>query len=120
MEAIFSLQQSGKIGAGQHYLPWIHIDDIVGLTVTAIENDEYEGPLNGVAPEAVTQAEFSSSLGNALRVWTVPTPKMMVKAMFGERHILLTEGKRIVPQKAIDLGYEWQFPHLHDALVNIK
>src|SRR5438067_1327703 len=75
----------GPIGDGKQWMSWIHHEDITGLILFALDRQEVAGPLNGTAPNPVTNRDFSTALGKALhRLSAVPTPTFMLRAMLGE------------------------------------
>lgn len=111
----------GIIGSGKQYFPWIHIDDMTGMIVHALENDHVTGVLNGVAPEIVTNERFTKEYASALwRPAILPTPAFVVNFIFGqERGKLLLEGQKVIPKRTLELGYKFQFPEIKSALANI-
>jgi len=116
----FKLGVGGPIGSGKQYMSWIHIEDIVGLLVFALETPTASGPMNGTAPEAVTNKQFGKSLGRALgRPSFMWTPGFMLKLMLGERGEIVTTGQNVVPKRALEWGYHFKFPKLDLALANI-
>lgn len=113
----FKLGAGGPIGLGRQFFPWIHLDDIVALYVTAMEHDRYRGALNGVAPEVVRNRQFARALGAALhRPAFLPTPRFALRALFGEAATVLFASQRVEPQAASRLGFTWKFPSLDTAL----
>jgi hypothetical protein len=107
----------GPVAGGRQYMSWISLDDVVGLYLAALDNDGYRGPVNATAPDPVTNAEFSKALGHALhRPAIAPVPKAAVRLLFGEMSQIVTGGQRVLPQRAIALGYEFQHPELDGAL----
>jgi uncharacterized protein (TIGR01777 family) len=112
----FKLGAGGPIAGGEQYMPWIHIDDVVGIYLAAIDN-EWSGPVNATAPEPVTNREFSKALGNALhRPAVLPTPGFAIKALYGDMAVIVTEGQRVVPRRTLELGYAFRHPELDAAL----
>lgn len=111
----------GIIGSGKQYFPWIHIDDMTGMIVHALENDHVTGVLNGVAPEIVTNERFTKEYASALwRPAILPTPAFVVNFIFGqERGKLLLEGQKVIPKRTLELGYKFQFPEIKSALASI-
>jgi len=98
-------------------VPWIHIDDIVGLYVKAIDDASWSGAYNGTAPEPVTQREFSKALGRALhRPAVLPMPGFVLRMALGEMADMVTTGQRAVPRRALDGSYVYAYPHLAAAL----
>jgi uncharacterized protein (TIGR01777 family) len=107
----------GPIAGGHQYLPWIHVDDVIGIVLRALDDDAWEGPVNVSAPEPVTNREFSQALGRALRRPAVlPVPALALKLLYGEMAQVVTEGVRMVPARAQALGYAWRHPELDEAL----
>ena len=97
----FKLGVGGPVAGGRQYLPWIHIDDLVGIYVAAIDNEAWSGPVNASAPEPVTNAEFSKALGRALhRPAFAPVPAFAIRALYGDMAEIVTEGQRAMPRRA--------------------
>jgi hypothetical protein len=117
MRTPFKLGVGGPVAGGRQYMPWIHLDDVVGLYLAAIDDDRYRGPINVVAPNAVTNKEFSKALGKALkRPAVAPVPKLALKVMFGEMSQIVVTGVNMVPKRAIENGYAFRHPRVLEAL----
>jgi uncharacterized protein (TIGR01777 family) len=114
----FKLGLGGKLGSGAQVMSWVAIDDAVGIMVEALKNPVLQGPVNAVAPAAVSNTEFTKTLGAVLRRPTIlPMPAFAVKALFGEMgEALLLAGARVVPEKLQAAGYIFIFPELKSAL----
>lgn len=116
----FKMFAGGPVGSGKQYMSWIHHDDLVELFLFALDHSGCTGPMNGTAPHPVTNMEFSKELGKVLHrpsfVWT---PGFALKLLLGEAAEIVTQGQRVVPKKAQDLGYTFQYPQLHQALAHI-
>nr|CAG4635503.1 EOG090X07KR [Artemia franciscana] len=114
---VFYLGGGGPIGSGRQYFPWIHVQDCVNLFTHAIENDKVSGVINGVAPHIITNAEFSKCFGRAMwRPAFVPLPEFAVNTIFGpDRAIMMLEGQKVVPEKALEFGFEFKFPTIDKA-----
>ncbi len=114
----FKLGVGGPLAGGRQYMPWIHRDDDVGLILWALERAEVEGPLNAAAPGAVTNREFSKELGKVLgRPAFMPVPRLALVALRGEELADQVLGSiRVVPRRALDLGYAFRFAELEPAL----
>lgn len=107
----------GPVAGGAQYMPWIHRDDLVGIYLAALDGPGWSGPVNGTAPEPVTNRRFSKALGRVLRrPAVVPVPAVVVDARFGAMSEIVTEGQRAVPARALELGYDFQQPELEGAL----
>jgi uncharacterized protein (TIGR01777 family) len=114
----FQAGVGGRVGSGRQYMPWIDLDDEVGLIVHALLTPSLSGPMNAVAPNPVTNAAFTDTLGRVLRRPTVlPLPGAAVRALLGEMgQSLLLEGQRVIPDVAMQTGYSFLRPDLEDAL----
>ena len=114
---IFKLGLGGKIGSGRQYWAWVSLDDVVGSTVFAMENDSLEGPVNVVAPNPPTNAEYTKVLGRVLNRPTIfPLPAPAARLMLGEvADELLLPSARVEPAKLKEAGYEYRHPELEGA-----
>jgi uncharacterized protein (TIGR01777 family) len=113
----FRLGAGGPVAGGRQYIPWIHVDDVVGIYLAAIDDPEWTGPVNATAPEPVTNKAFSKALGKALhRPAVAPIPGFAIRAMYGDMAEIVTEGQRAVPRRAQELGYAYRHPDLDEAL----
>jgi uncharacterized protein len=114
----FRLGMGGIVGSGRQWLSWIHVDDLVGIYVMAL--DGIEGPVNACAPKPVTNATFTRELGAALhRPAVVPVPTLALRVMLGEGAEMLLTGQRVLPRRTEELGYRFEFRELKDALANL-
>jgi hypothetical protein len=113
----FKAGVGGPVAGGRQYLPWIHLDDVVGLMVAALEDERWSGPVNATAPDPPTNADFSRALGRALhRPAIAPVPALALRALYGEMADLVLYGQRAVPARALELGYSFRHPDLDEAL----
>ncbi len=113
----FKFFVGGPIGSGRQYFSWIHIADHVGLTKLALADKTITGGLNMTAPNPVSNRDFMKALGRALgRPSWLPVPGFILRAAFGEGAELLLKGQRVLPVKAQDAGYDFQFADLDAAL----
>ncbi len=114
----FKFGVGGIIGSGKQWMPWIAIGDLVRIIVFALENESISGPLNATAPNPVTNSVFTKTLGKVLnRPTFLPVPEFAIKLIFGEMgETLLLQGNRVIPRKALDSGFEFDFNNLEDAL----
>ncbi|MGB8149980.1 MAG: TIGR01777 family oxidoreductase [Candidatus Cybelea sp.] len=112
---IFKAGLGGIIGNGRQWSSWIHIDDVVGIYLLAI--DRPEGALNATAPEPVRNVDLTWALASALhRPAFLPAPAFALHLMFGEGASVLTTGQRVLPERALSLGYEFAYPQIAPAL----
>jgi uncharacterized protein (TIGR01777 family) len=116
----FKLGLGGPIAGGEQFLSWIHLEDEVSLILWALDNEEVSGVINASAPNPVTNREFAKALGRALhRPAVIPVPKLAVTAMRGrELADAVAGGARVIPRRALDLGYEFRHPDLDEALAS--
>ena len=113
----FKLGLGGRLGDGEQWMPWVHRDDVLTVIERVLHDDSLSGAFNVSAPNPVTNAVFTRSLGQALRRPTVmATPALALRLAFGEMSELLLEGARMVPTRLQDLGHHFQYPHLDAAL----
>jgi uncharacterized protein (TIGR01777 family) len=113
----FKLGVGGPVAGGRQYLPWIHTDDVVGALISCLVTAAAEGPLNLAAPEPVTNAELSKTLGRVLhRPAFAPVPAFALELLYGEMAQIVTTGVRAVPARLQELGYEFREPRLERAL----
>ncbi len=117
----FKMGLGGKIGGGKQWMPWIHLDDLVGIILYCIDHDELKGAINGTSPNPVTNQVFTKTLGKALKRPTIlPMPAVAVKLLMGQMgEELLLAGKKVLPKKALSAGYKFQYETLEKALLNI-
>lgn len=114
----FKLGLGGPLAGGKQYVSWIHIEDEVGILLWALDNEKVSGVVNATAPNPVTNRAFSKAFGRALgRPAVVPIPGLTVDLMFGrEFGKVLRGGQRVMPSRALELGYEFKHPDLDEAL----
>lgn len=116
----FKLGLGGRLGSGQQYMPWVHIDDIVSMILFLIEHETCFGAFNGTAPEPVSNLEFTRTLGKVLKRPTLfPMPALALKIGFGEMSQLLLTGQRAFPDRFVKAGYSFKYSRLEDALKQV-
>lgn len=115
---LFKTGAGGKIASGKQWFSWIHIDDLVGIYVFAI--DELSGSINATAPSPVRNEEFTHALATAVgRPAFFPVPSFALKAMLGEGADALTQGQRVIPARAAAAGFAFRYPTIESALAEI-
>ncbi|HSI79271.1 MAG TPA: TIGR01777 family oxidoreductase [Solirubrobacterales bacterium] len=114
----FRLGVGGPLAGGSQYMPWIHRGDLVGLVLWALAEPEVSGPVNASVPEPITNREFSRALGRVLgRPAIVPVPKLAIAALRGsELADAVTSSQRVIPRRALDLGFRFRFAAIEPAL----
>jgi len=116
----FKLCMGGPIGSGKQWLSWIHREDLLGMILLALDNPNANGPMNGTAPQPVTNKEFGKALGRALgRPAFMWTPGFMLKLVMGEGAEMVLTGQKVLPKRAQRWGYSFRFPELDGALTDI-
>ncbi|KAL3860028.1 hypothetical protein ACJMK2_010201 [Sinanodonta woodiana] len=113
----FFLGFGGRMGTGKQWFPWIHVDDIAGILAYAVKNKSVSGILNGVAPEAATNAQFASAFAGAMwRRALIPMPSFVFNTVFGnERAKIILEGQKVIPKRTLECGYKYKYPDLQSA-----
>jgi uncharacterized protein (TIGR01777 family) len=115
----FKMGVGGKIGSGRQWMSWIHVEDLVGMIRFAL-NNQVSGPMNGVSPNPVTNADFTRALGSALkRPAIVPVPALALKLAFGEMSEVLLGSQRVAPTVAEASGYRFKFTEVGAALADV-
>jgi len=117
----FKLGGGGKLGQGTQWMSWIHINDLIGIILYCLEQGDVQGPVNGTAPNPVTNQQFTKALGKVLnRPTFFSMPAAAIKLAMGQmgEELLLT-GKRILPRKIQDAGYTFLYENLEEALADV-
>lgn len=120
MRRPFSMGLGAVLGSGDQYSPFIHIDDLVEMLLAAVQTEGYRGPINAVAPAAVTQREFAKELASVMhRPAFMRVPAFALRLAMGDAASILLEGQRVVPKRATDLGFAFRFGELRPALEDV-
>lgn len=116
----FKFGLGGRSGSGRQYVSWIDIDDHLAATIWLLDAD-VDGPVNLTAPNPVTNAEFSATLGRALKRPTTIIPMFGPRLLFGRElaDTLLLESQRVVPARLLDAGFEFRYPKLDASLAHL-
>lgn len=116
----FKCGLGGRIGNGQQFMPWIHIQDHLSAMQFLLENTRIAGPVNLVAPEAERNREFTRALASALhRFALLPVPAFVLNIALGESSALLLDSQKVVPQVLLDAEFTFGFSNLKQTLVNL-
>ncbi len=114
----FRIGFGGRLGSGAQWMSWIALHDLVRVIRFAIESQELSGAVNAVAPESVTNAEFSRVLGRVLRrPAAMPVPAFVLRAVFGEMaDLTMLASQRVRPERLERAGFRFECPELEGAL----
>jgi len=117
----FRLGAGGEVGNGKQWLSWIALDDVIGVLKYAVATTSLNGPVNVVAPNPVTNAEFTKALGQALaRPTLFPMPEFAARLFFGEMaDALLLSSQRVEPERLEHVNYDFKYPDLKTALAHL-
>ena len=109
------------LGSGKQWIPWIHVDDIVAMYISAIENDSYNGVYNGSAPYPVTNDTLTKSVARKLKrpVWPINVPEMVLEMILGKMSLVVTTSTNLSAQKVLDNGFKFKYVYVEDALNEI-
>ncbi|MFA6455983.1 MAG: TIGR01777 family oxidoreductase [Bacteroidota bacterium] len=116
----FQLFGGGPIGSGKQFLPWVHMDDVVRGILYPMENEQLHGVYNLVSPNPVTMKVFAKTFGSILRrpSW-LPVPEAALNILYGEGAKVILSGQKAFPERLRSAGYEFSFPDLRPALMNL-
>lgn len=116
----FKMGVGGKLGSGNQWMSWIHVEDVVGILLHAMDSESVNGPLNATAPAPVRNTEFTRTLGSVLRRPTLfPVPKFGLALLMGEFADFVVLSQRVLPEKTEASGYEFQHRTLEAALKDL-
>jgi uncharacterized protein len=116
----FKLGFGGRLGSGNQWMPWIHIDDHVAICQALLEDSNLEGKFNLTAPNPVTNQTFSKTLAGLLnRPALFPMPAWALKLILGEMSALLIGSQRVIPKRMLAAGFQFKFADLDDALKDV-
>lgn len=116
----FKMFAGGPVGNGEQWFPWIHIDDVVGIILHALDNDSVTGALNAVAPGVVRNREFAFALGEALRrPARFSVPAFVIKLAMGELGETLLGGQKALPMRTLESQYQFRYAEIKDALADL-
>jgi uncharacterized protein (TIGR01777 family) len=117
MLAPFKAGVGGRLGSGNQWMSWIHLEDIVDMIVSAMQDARVNGPVNGVGPQPVRNSEFTLALAHAVhRPAVFPVPLFALKLRFGELADVILQSQRVLPEAAMSAGLRYRYPSLNEAL----
>ncbi|XP_053973477.1 adenylate cyclase type 2 isoform X2 [Hylaeus volcanicus] len=117
----FFVGLGGPIGNGNQYMPWIHITDLVNMFLFSLRNKNVHGILNGVAPQIVTNKEFTKVFATTMRrPALIPVPSFVLSILLNkERATIILEGQKVIPKRVQKLGFQYQYPDINSACAEI-
>ena len=119
MLPLFRASAAGRLGTGKQWMSWIHIDDIVGLFLHALDS-QATGVLEGVAPQPQTNREFTKSLCRSLQVLeNAPAPSVAIKALYGEMGGIVLESAKVEPRRTLASGFRYRFESIDRAFADL-
>ena len=109
------------LGSGKQFIPWIHVNDVIGIFSKAMTDEKMSGAYNAVSPEPADNADFTRKLAKALNkpIWLPNVPSFVLKILLGERSVLVLKGSQVSSEKIRDVGYNFEHPSLEEALKNL-
>lgn len=108
---------AAALGSGRQYMPWIHVDDLCAMYLRALEDTNLSGAYNAVAPQHLTNRQFTKELTRAVKrpFWLPALPVFLLRGVLGERAVLLTEGSRVSSEKISSTGFVFSQPEIQEA-----
>ncbi|NRA46174.1 MAG: TIGR01777 family protein [Oligoflexales bacterium] len=117
---LYSMGLGSSLGSGKQWMNWIHVKDLVGVFVTALEDKSYSGPYNGVAPGNISNKEFHKCLSEYTRSFSwLAAPSISLKMIMGARSSLLLDNYKVVPKKLEDAGFKFNFGKFNEAMTDL-
>ena len=116
---VFKLNLGGRLGNGQQWFSWIGLDDFIAAILFLIHHPQVDGIFNLTAPNPVTNQQFTQIFAQHLhRIAPFPVPRIFLKLLLGEMSTLLLDGQQVIPQRLINLDFDFKSPTLDQALLN--
>jgi uncharacterized protein (TIGR01777 family) len=116
----FKLGLGAQLGDGKQWMPWIHLDDLVELILFVIREKTLRGAINATSPNPITNAQFTKALAESLhRPAFLRAPAFALKALMGEMASAAFDSERVIPETALASGFEFGYPDVHGALLQI-
>jgi uncharacterized protein (TIGR01777 family) len=116
----FKLFAGGPLGSGQQWFSWIHREDLVSLIAQALTQPQLEGTFNATAPNPVRMATLATTLGQVLnRPSWLPVPAFALEALLGDGAKVVLEGQQVLPKRAQEIGFAYQYPTIQQALEQV-
>lgn len=117
VQPLFAMNLGSYLGSGKQYMPWIHIKDLTNIFMQSIQNKNMRGIINGVAPQVITNKEFTKAYAKAMGVFAfLWSPTFVLNMIYHvERATLILEGQKVIPKRLNDIGYEFDYPNIRQA-----
>ena len=113
----YKLFAGGTVGSGRQWLSWIHVSDVARLMIYAIHNQDISGPLNATTNTPLQMREFGKAIGHVLkRPHWFPVQSFMMRLLLGEMSNMILSGQKVLPQKALEHGFTYNYPNVEAAL----
>ncbi len=120
MQFPFSIGLGATVGSGKQAMSWIHMEDLLDAYAYVIGHEEIDGIVNAVAPYATTNSHFTQTLGKIMNQPTfLAIPGFVLKLIYGNGAEALIAGQKVIPEKLLKAGFEFKFPTIEKALMNI-
>lgn len=117
---LFKLGLGGRVGSGQQWMSWIHLEDLVNLILFSLQSNRLQGVVNAVSPTPVTNLEFTKTLGKTLhRPTPFPAPTFAIRLAMGELSCLVLDSARVLPKEALKNNFSFKYSQLESALKEI-
>jgi uncharacterized protein (TIGR01777 family) len=116
---VFKMGLGGKLGSGRQWMSGVHVDDVAGIIVWALENEAFNGPVNAVMPAPFRNSDFTRELAKCVgRPAIFPVPAFALRLALGELSRVMLDSARVAPRIASKGGYTYQFATLPAALAD--
>ncbi|WP_147804123.1 TIGR01777 family oxidoreductase [Alkalicoccus halolimnae] len=116
----FKMGVGGKLGTGEQWMSWIHVDDVARAILYLIEHEELSGPVNVTSPTPERMKSFGKTLADVLnRPFWAPVPSNVLKLILGDMSVIIVEGQQVIPQKLLDNGFDFNYPQLEEAFYDL-
>ncbi|MFC1837606.1 TIGR01777 family oxidoreductase [Thermodesulfobacteriota bacterium] len=121
MLSVFKWGLGSPLGTGKQWFSWICLPDLVNIFLYLLQNDSVSGPVNCTAPHPVTNREMTMVLGKALHrpVFLPPVPAFLLKAILGEFSVVFVRGQKVIPEKLLENGFVFEYPHIREAFAHL-
>ena len=120
LRRIFRMFAGGPIGLGKAWMSWVHLDDVVGIFLRALDDEHAHEVYNATAPNPVANSEFTAEMARTLRRPALfPVPPIMLRITLGEFGKHANDSQKVMPTRTIGLGYEYKYEKIGEALESL-